>query len=183
MVTHFVPTYLVTNRVAISLIHETSRAKRRRSIIFIFLLTVHSAWFVHGLRQDARPVLSSFSSFFPCSFSTEISMLARRRVHPKSSSVLLPPMETHQDAPRNPWNSSLSMAAWPHGNDTNDSFLVAKWTSPRPISFYATQPSWIQTVATVSAAAMFPRFVNIFGENRKNALTGPWLPEFGDAEC
>ena len=100
-------TYSFTNRATIRLIHETSRANRRRSIIFIFSLTANhdSAWFVHRLRPRRRPdvPLLRFSFSSPPWLKYR---RAARRVHPKSE-------ETHQHAADNP--------RWKKGND--DSFL------------------------------------------------------------
>lgn len=77
-------TYSVTGRVAISLIHETTRAKRRRSIIFIFLPTAHSAWFVRGPNET----LPSYSLYplpppLPHRLFSRLKYRCRRRVHPK----------------------------------------------------------------------------------------------------
>lgn len=129
-------TYSVTGRVAISLIHETTRAKRRRSIIFIFLPTAHSAWFVRG-PNETLPSYSLYSppppAASPSLFSTEISMPSARASEKRERRFRCTGRATHQDAARGP---TLPTTV-PFSRMETTRFSSAKRAAPRPISFYA----------------------------------------------
>lgn len=122
--------YLVTARVAISLIHETSHAKRRRSIIFIFSLTAHSTRIVPCLDKKLAPSVPLFPLKYRC--REEAARLSK-----KARAVSIPPwkcikMHVADGPPRDSFLSAFrpdDVATKRHASGWNHRFLASSRVS------------------------------------------------------